>query len=148
MNTLRWDRVDTVGSTVLHWIVQSKCVSMHANNMHGTWTFPRNADNIHRTWIIPQNADTQNTVDSSSFGSKFIALRIATEMIERLWYKLRMLGIPIDGPADVFLIINQSLLMQVSLIVSLTRKELYLLSQVSRSSYSWYDISLMNIRRV
>ena len=53
----------------------------------------------------------QNTVESSSFGSEFIVLRIATEMIEELSYKLRMFGVAIDGPADVFFIINQSLLM-------------------------------------
>ena len=29
-------------------------------------------------------------------------MRIATEMLEALRYKLRMFGIPIDGPADVF----------------------------------------------
>ena len=44
----------------------------------------------------------QSTVESSRFGSKFIALRIATEMIEGLRYKLCMFGVPIDGPADVF----------------------------------------------
>ena len=44
----------------------------------------------------------QNTVESSSFGSEFIALRIATEKLEALRYKLRMMGIPIDGPANVF----------------------------------------------
>ena len=44
----------------------------------------------------------QNTVESSSFGSEFIALRIATEMIEELMYNLRMLGVPIDGLAYVF----------------------------------------------
>jgi hypothetical protein len=42
-------------------------------------------------------------VESSSFGSEFVALRIATaEMIEGLRYKLRMFGIPVDGPADAF----------------------------------------------
>ena len=44
----------------------------------------------------------QNTVESSSFGSEFIALLIAIEMIEGLGYKLRMFRVPIDGPADVF----------------------------------------------
>ena len=44
----------------------------------------------------------QNTVESSSFGSKFIALRIATEMIEGLRYNLCMFRVPINGPADVF----------------------------------------------
>ena len=44
----------------------------------------------------------QNSVESSSFGSKFIALRISIEMIEGLRYKLRMFGVAIDGPAHVF----------------------------------------------
>jgi hypothetical protein len=41
-------------------------------------------------------------VESSSFGSEFIALQIATEKLEALRYKLRMMDIPIDGPANVF----------------------------------------------
>ena len=44
----------------------------------------------------------QNTVESSSFGSEFVALRAARDMIVALRYKLRMFGIPIDGPADVY----------------------------------------------
>lgn len=44
----------------------------------------------------------QNTVESSTFGSEFVALRVARDLIVALRYKLRMFGIPIDGPADVF----------------------------------------------
>ncbi len=44
----------------------------------------------------------QNTVETSTFGSEFVAMKICTEMIEGLRYKLRMFGIPIDGPANVF----------------------------------------------
>ena len=44
----------------------------------------------------------QNTIESSTFGSEFIALKIATELIEGLRYKLRMFGVPISGPAPVF----------------------------------------------
>ena len=50
------------------------------------------------TWY----SKSQNTVESSTFGSEFVALRIAVEMIEAMRYKLRMLGIPIDGPSNVF----------------------------------------------
>ena len=42
-----------------------------------------------------------NTVESSSFGSRFIESRISTEMIKRLRYKLLMFRLPINGPADV-----------------------------------------------
>jgi hypothetical protein len=44
----------------------------------------------------------QNTVESSTFGSEFVAARIAVDMIEALRYKLRMFGIPVDGPANVY----------------------------------------------
>ena len=44
----------------------------------------------------------QNTVESSSFGSEFIALRIARDLIVALRYKLRIFGTPVQGPAMVF----------------------------------------------
>jgi hypothetical protein len=44
----------------------------------------------------------QNTVETSTFGSEFVAMRIALELIEGLRYKLRMFGIPIDNPTNVF----------------------------------------------
>ena len=44
----------------------------------------------------------QNTVESSTFGSEFVALRIATEQNISLRYKLRMFGIPIDGYTNIF----------------------------------------------
>lgn len=46
-------------------------------------------------------SEAQSTVETSTFGSEFVAMRIATELIESLRYKLRMFGIPIDGPANV-----------------------------------------------
>ena len=49
-------------------------------------------------WYSKQQA----TVESSTFGSEFCAMKIAVEMIESLRYKLRMLGIPIQGPANIF----------------------------------------------
>ena len=44
----------------------------------------------------------QNNVESSTFGAEFIALKTGLELTEGLIYKLRMLGVPIDGPARVF----------------------------------------------
>jgi hypothetical protein len=43
----------------------------------------------------------QKTVETSTFGSEFVALHLATELIKSLRYKLRMFGIPLDGPANV-----------------------------------------------
>jgi hypothetical protein len=47
-------------------------------------------------------SEAQNTVESSTFGSQFIAMKIAVDMIESLRYKLRMFGVPIHGPVNVF----------------------------------------------
>jgi hypothetical protein len=44
----------------------------------------------------------QNTIESSTFGSEFVSLKIALEMNEGLRYKLRMMGIPVDGPTNCF----------------------------------------------
>jgi hypothetical protein len=44
----------------------------------------------------------QNTIESSTFGSEFVALKIAVEMNEALRYKIRMMGIHIDGPTNAF----------------------------------------------
>ena len=39
---------------------------------------------------------------SSTFGSKFIAITIAVELIEGLRYKIRMMGVPVEDPCNVF----------------------------------------------
>ena len=39
----------------------------------------------------------QNTVESATFSSKFVALRVCKELIVALRYKLRMFGVPIEG---------------------------------------------------
>ena len=50
-----------------------------------------------------QRGSRPNTVKASAYRSEYIALRIAKEMIEALWYKkLRMNGIALDGPANGF----------------------------------------------
>jgi hypothetical protein len=48
----------------------------------------------------------QYTVETSSFGSEFVTLCIAVELIEALRYKLRMFGIPIEGQTNVYCDIN------------------------------------------
>ena len=44
----------------------------------------------------------QATVEASTFGSEFIAMCTAVEMTESFRYKLRMFGIPIDGPTNIY----------------------------------------------
>ena len=48
----------------------------------------------------------QNTVESSTFGSEFIALRIGTEILKALRYKLRMMGIPLSEEPSVVWVDN------------------------------------------
>ena len=55
-------------------------------------------NNAHIVWYSKR----KNTVEDSSFGSEFVALRITTEMVEALRYKLRCFGIPVDDTAEVF----------------------------------------------
>ena len=50
------------------------------------------------TWFSKR----QNTVETSTFGSELVAMRIAKELIVGLRYKLRMFGVPINGPANVY----------------------------------------------
>jgi len=44
----------------------------------------------------------QNTVESATYGSEFVAARIGSDQIVDLRYTLRMLGVPLDGPAWMF----------------------------------------------
>jgi hypothetical protein len=46
---------------------------------------------------------SQNTIETSTFGSEFCAMKRVIDMIEGLRYKLvRMMGIPLNGPTSVF----------------------------------------------
>jgi hypothetical protein len=44
----------------------------------------------------------QNTVESSTFGSEFIALKQSIDIVEGLRYKLRMMGIPVDDTTTIY----------------------------------------------
>jgi hypothetical protein len=64
----------------------------------------------------------QNTVETSSFGSEFTALRTAIEMIKGLRYKLRMLGVPLDGHAHIR-VDNQSVVFNTTIPESTLKKK-------------------------
>ena len=66
----------------------------------------------------------QSTVELSTFGAEFVALRIAAEMIISLRYKLRMFGIPVPDPANVFCD-NESVYKNVSFAESTLKKKHY-----------------------
>ena len=44
----------------------------------------------------------QNIFEESSFGSELVALRISTEMVESLRYKLRKFGVNLKGSAEIY----------------------------------------------
>ena len=44
----------------------------------------------------------QNSVECSTYGSELVAMRQAIDLVKGLRYKLRMFGIPIEGPSNVF----------------------------------------------
>ena len=44
----------------------------------------------------------QPNVENSTFGAEFCAMRIAVNMVKALRYKLRMFGVPISGPSNIF----------------------------------------------
>jgi hypothetical protein len=44
----------------------------------------------------------QPTVETSVFGAEFVAMKNGMEAVRGLRYKLRMMGIPIEGPAFVY----------------------------------------------
>ena len=44
----------------------------------------------------------ENTVETSTFGSEFIAMKTVVEQIEVLRYKLQMFGVPIEEPTNIF----------------------------------------------
>ena len=85
-----------------HPVIMSAFVDAnHAGNVvtrrshTGIFIFVQNAPII---WFSKK----QNTVEAATFGSEFVALWICKVMIVALRYKLRMFGVPIEGPTNVF----------------------------------------------
>ena len=70
------------------------------------------------TWFSKR----QNTIESSAFSSEFIAMKACVEEISALRYKLRMMGIPIDGPASI-LCDNKSVVTNSSVLSSKLNKK-------------------------
>jgi hypothetical protein len=64
----------------------------------------------------------QNTVETSTFGSEFVALRTARDIIISMRFKLRMFGVPLEGPAQVFCD-NQGVVMNASIPESVLTKK-------------------------
>ena len=64
----------------------------------------------------------QQSIETSSFGAEFTAMKQATEYVRGLRYKLRMMGIPCEGPTYVYGD-NQSVLKNSSIPDSMLKKK-------------------------
>ena len=76
----------------------------------------------------------QNTVEASTFSSEFIAMKVCVEHIIALRFKLRMFGIPINGPAMV-LCDNASCVKNSSILSSTLNKKH---SSIAYHSVRWH----------
>jgi len=72
--------------------------------------------------LVHWHSKKQTSVESSSFGSEFVAMKQCCEYIRGLRYKLRMMGIPVVGPANIYGD-NQSVLANTSLPDSALKKK-------------------------
>ena len=123
--------------------VYGKCTEEIPDNMPGTRGFGMKivacvdsdhaGDNITRRsrtgFIIYLNSAPiywmsrkQGSVETSTFGSEFIAMKSCCEYVRGLRYKLRMMGIPCDFPAYIFGD-NQSVLVNSSKPFSVLKKK-------------------------
>lgn len=64
----------------------------------------------------------QNTVESSTYGAELVAGRLAAEMIIEFRYKMRMLGVPVEGPS-IMLGDNMSVIQNCSIPSSQLKKK-------------------------
>ena len=69
----------------------------------------------------------QHTVETSTYGSEITALKIAIEITMEMRYKLRMLGVPIEGPTDI-LGDNQAVIINCSRPESILKKKSHSIS--------------------
>ena len=64
----------------------------------------------------------QNTIETSTYGAELVAARLAAEQAIEFRYKLRMLGVPIDGPT-IMLGDNKSVIQNCSIPSSQLKKK-------------------------
>ena len=74
------------------------------------------------TSVVNWFSKKQGSIETSTFRSEFVALKTAMEANRGLRYKLRMMGVPIDGPTYIFCD-NQSVVANVSKAESVLKKK-------------------------
>ena len=101
-------------------------ITVYADSSHGSCLITRRSTTgillaVNRTPILTY-CKRQNTVESSTYGSEFVAGRIAIERILEYRYKCRMLGIRIEEPA-VLLMDNEAVIKNTTLPSSTLKKK-------------------------
>ena len=66
----------------------------------------------------------QNSVETSTFSSEFTAMKQAVELVKALRYKLRMFGVPLEGPASMYCD-NEAVYKNVSMPASVLNKKMH-----------------------
>ena len=66
----------------------------------------------------------QNSVETSTFGSEFTTCKQGVELIKGLRYKLRMFGIPLEGPANMYCD-NEAVYKNVAIPASVLNKKMH-----------------------
>ena len=78
----------------------------------------------------------QNSVETSTFGSEFTAMKQAVEIVKGLKYKLRMFGVPLAGiesngklqqPANIYCD-NEAVYKNVTIPTSVLNKKMHVIS--------------------
>jgi hypothetical protein len=52
--------------------------------------------------IVDWLSKRQPTIESSVFGTEFVAMKHGMEKLRGLWYKLQMMGVPVMGPSYIY----------------------------------------------
>jgi len=72
--------------------------------------------------LVNRFSKKQNSVETSTFGSEFMALKTAMEMVIGLRYKLQMMGVPLEGPTR-FCMDNMSVVNNTTIPASTLKKK-------------------------
>jgi len=52
--------------------------------------------------LIDWLSKKQSTIESSVFGAEFVSMRLGIEACRGIHYKLRMMGVPLEGPVYIY----------------------------------------------
>ena len=101
-------------------------ITVYGDSSHGNCLVTRRSTTgiivvVNRTPVFTYSK-RQNTVESSTYGSEFVAGRIAIEKIIEYRYKCRMMGIAVDDPA-VLLMDNEAVVKNSTLPSSTLKKK-------------------------